>query len=156
MTRARISHIFLSHVYEILRRKVKKSIMFMIYFWFSKVIMFSSSVCVYMDNRRVTGRATRIIPKAPPVIYSRPAPNIPTASTTTTDEQNQSACPVCLTDARDLAFGCGHMTCRDCASKLSHCPICRVRITSRLRVYTGWWCCTIELRKSTWISYKLT
>ncbi|CAL5187052.1 unnamed protein product [Lathyrus oleraceus] len=106
-------------------------------------IPFQYKACIeFQKLGRVTGRAMRIIPKTPPVVYSRPAPNIPTASTTTsttttTDEQNQSACPVCLTDARDLAFGCGHMTCRDCASKLSHCPICRVRITSRLRVYTG-------------------
>ncbi|KAL2330968.1 hypothetical protein Fmac_018549 [Flemingia macrophylla] len=92
---------------------------------------------------RVTGRLKRIVVKPPPVPYSRPAPlaHVPTNTSTTTtsitDEQNQSACPVCLTNARDLAFGCGHMTCRDCGYKLTNCPICRERITSRLRVYSG-------------------
>ncbi|TKY49460.1 E3 ubiquitin-protein ligase RGLG2 [Spatholobus suberectus] len=94
---------------------------------------------------RVTGRAKRIVPKPPPVPYSRPAPApIPTlarlpsnTTASTADEQNQAACPVCLTNARDLAFGCGHMTCRDCGYKLTNCPICRQRITSRLRVYSG-------------------
>ncbi|XP_045802740.1 E3 ubiquitin-protein ligase RGLG4-like [Trifolium pratense] len=69
------------------------------------------------------------------VPYFRPVPSNSPASTI--DEQNQSACPVCLTNTRDLAFGCGHMTCRNCGSWLSHCPLCRVRITSRLRVYNG-------------------
>ncbi|KAF7822466.1 E3 ubiquitin-protein ligase RGLG4-like isoform X1 [Senna tora] len=89
---------------------------------------------------RVTGRAKKIVPRPPPVPYSRPAPparvpsNIPAS---TNDERNQMVCPICLTNARDLAFGCGHMTCRDCGSRLTNCPICRERITSRLRVFTG-------------------
>lgn len=29
-------------------------------------------------------------------------------------------------------------TCRDCGSRLTNCPICRERITNRLRVFTGW------------------
>ncbi|KAI5056790.1 hypothetical protein GOP47_0028608 [Adiantum capillus-veneris] len=45
-------------------------------------------------------------------------------------------CPVCLTQARDMAFGCGHQTCRECAANLAACPLCRQRITSRLRLYT--------------------
>ena len=76
-------------------------------------------------------------------------------------------CPVCLTNGKNLAFGCGHMvrctnslyfalrqiafvwsqemikwlqTCRDCGSRVSNCPICRLPITSRLRLYT--WCCS--------------
>ncbi|CAJ2659106.1 unnamed protein product [Trifolium pratense] len=99
-------------------------------------IPFQYKACVeFRKLGRVTGTAKRIIPKPSPAPYSRPAPsNSPAA---TTDEQNQSACPICLTNARDLAFGCGHMTCRDCGSRLSNCPICRVRITSRLRVYNG-------------------
>ncbi|QCD96149.1 Copine [Vigna unguiculata] len=73
---------------------------------------------------RVTGRAKRIVPKAPPLPYSRPAPSLarlPTnAPPSSIDDHNQSVCPVCLTNPRDLAFGCGHM-----------------RITTRLRVYSG-------------------
>ncbi|RHN74389.1 putative transcription factor C2H2 family [Medicago truncatula] len=97
-------------------------------------IPFQYKACVELQKLgRVTGRAKRIVPKPSPVPYSRPA-----HSNSTTDDQNQSACcPVCLTNAKDLAFGCGHMTCRDCGSRLRHCPICRHRITSRLRVYSG-------------------
>ncbi|RYQ95551.1 hypothetical protein Ahy_B08g090890 isoform A [Arachis hypogaea] len=89
---------------------------------------------------RVRGRAKKIVPKPPPVPYSRPAPPVhvmSNAQTSTADDRNQTACPVCLTNAKELAFGCGHMTCRDCATRLSNCPICRERITSRLRVFTG-------------------
>ncbi|XP_047170693.1 E3 ubiquitin-protein ligase RGLG4-like [Vigna umbellata] len=63
--------------------------------------------------RRVTGRAKRIVPKAPPLPYSRLAPSLTrlptTAPPSSIDDNNQSICPVCLTNPRDLAFGCGHM-----------------------------------------------
>jgi E3 ubiquitin-protein ligase RGLG len=44
-------------------------------------------------------------------------------------------CPVCMTDRKDMAFNCGHQTCRSCADSLTHCPICRAVITSRIRLY---------------------
>ncbi|KAI4323288.1 hypothetical protein L6164_022906 [Bauhinia variegata] len=47
------------------------------------------------------------------------------------------ACAICLTQEKDLAFGCGHMTCRDCGSKISRCPICREQITSSVRLFPG-------------------
>ncbi|XP_057485600.1 E3 ubiquitin-protein ligase RGLG4 isoform X2 [Actinidia eriantha] len=88
---------------------------------------------------RVTGKARKIVPRPPPVPYthrsvltSRESSNL----STRTDEQSQ-VCPICLTNAKDMAFGCGHMTCRECGSRLSNCPICRQQISSRLRVYTG-------------------
>ncbi|KAK7313808.1 hypothetical protein VNO77_39010 [Canavalia gladiata] len=46
-------------------------------------------------------------------------------------------CSICLTNEKDLAFGCGHMTCRDCGSKLSKCPICREQITNHIRLFSG-------------------
>jgi len=42
-------------------------------------------MCLWMDNRRVTGRAKRIVPKPSPVPYSRPA-----HINSTTDDQDQS------------------------------------------------------------------
>lgn len=50
-------------------------------------------------------------------------------------EREPQACPVCLTNSREMAFGCGHMTCRNCSQNLSNCPLCRTPITTRLRVY---------------------
>ncbi|CAL0303674.1 unnamed protein product [Lupinus luteus] len=56
-----------------------------------------------------------------------------------TDSLGKSAmaCAICLTNEKDLAFGCGHMTCRECGSKLSKCPICREQITTHIKLFPG-------------------
>ncbi|CAI8607019.1 unnamed protein product [Vicia faba] len=51
--------------------------------------------------------------------------------------KDYKACTICLTNEKDMAFGCGHMTCRDCGSKLSKCPICREQITSHIKLFSG-------------------
>ncbi|KAG2667047.1 hypothetical protein I3760_15G093900 [Carya illinoinensis] len=91
---------------------------------------------------RVTGRAKKIVPRSPPAPYThRPPPtrqpSILPSSTPMGDGRNQSECPICLTKPKDLAFGCGHMTCRDCGPKVSNCPICRQPIRSRIPLFTG-------------------
>ncbi|KAM4070709.1 hypothetical protein ACB094_11G003800 [Castanea mollissima] len=89
---------------------------------------------------RATGRARKIVPRPPPVPYSRPQMPTPQPSrlpSMEADERNQAVCPICLTNAKDLAFGCGHLTCQDCGARLSNCPICRQPIRNRLRVFTG-------------------
>lgn len=89
---------------------------------------------------RVTGKAKKIVPRPPPVSYTHPlvlrSREPSDLATPMRDEQSQ-VCPICLTNGKDMAFGCGHLTCRECGSRLSNCPICRQRISSRLRVYTG-------------------
>ncbi|XP_019152587.1 PREDICTED: E3 ubiquitin-protein ligase RGLG2 [Ipomoea nil] len=80
----------------------------------------------------VTGKAKKVIPRPPPIPYTHRQPN--SLSTSTHDEETQ-ACPVCLTSMKDMAFGCGHTTCRECGAIVSDCPICRQRITSRIRLY---------------------
>ncbi|XP_021818260.1 E3 ubiquitin-protein ligase RGLG4-like [Prunus avium] len=87
-----------------------------------------------------TGKAKKIVPRPPPVPYTHRAP--PTRepsglSAAVGDDRSEMTCPVCLTNNKDLAFGCGHMSCRDCGQRLSNCPICRQPIRSRLRVFTG-------------------
>ncbi|GFZ05821.1 Ca(2)-dependent phospholipid-binding protein (copine) family [Actinidia rufa] len=87
----------------------------------------------------VTGKARKIVPRPPPVPYTHRSvlpSHRPSNLSTRTDEQSQ-VCPICLTNGKDMAFGCGHMTCKECGSRLSNCPICRQQISSRLRVYTG-------------------
>ncbi|KAL5568776.1 hypothetical protein UlMin_025351 [Ulmus minor] len=88
---------------------------------------------------RVTGKAKKVVPRPPPVPYSRPTmlAHAPSRLPSSNDERNQAVCPICLTNGKDLAFNCGHMTCRDCGSRVSLCPICRQPITSRLRVFSG-------------------
>uniref|UniRef100_A0A5B6ZCT3 Putative E3 ubiquitin-protein ligase RGLG1 n=1 Tax=Davidia involucrata TaxID=16924 RepID=A0A5B6ZCT3_DAVIN len=48
----------------------------------------------------------------------------------------EQVCPICLTNPKDMAFGCGHLTCKDCAATISSCPLCRKPITTRLRLYS--------------------
>ncbi|XP_019437213.1 PREDICTED: E3 ubiquitin-protein ligase RGLG1 isoform X2 [Lupinus angustifolius] len=55
----------------------------------------------------------------------------PTASTVA-----EPVCPICLTNPKDMAFACGHTTCKECGVTLSSCPLCRQRITTRLRLYS--------------------
>ncbi|RWR97005.1 E3 ubiquitin-protein ligase RGLG2-like protein isoform X1 [Cinnamomum micranthum f. kanehirae] len=44
-------------------------------------------------------------------------------------------CPICLTNPKDMAFGCGHQTCCDCGECLTSCPICRSDIHTRIKLY---------------------
>ncbi|XP_071914318.1 E3 ubiquitin-protein ligase RGLG3-like isoform X2 [Coffea arabica] len=44
-------------------------------------------------------------------------------------------CPICLTNPKDMAFGCGHLTCKDCGITISTCPLCREPIKTRIRLY---------------------
>ncbi|XP_057496807.1 E3 ubiquitin-protein ligase RGLG3-like isoform X2 [Actinidia eriantha] len=48
----------------------------------------------------------------------------------------EQACPICLTNSKDMAFGCGHLTCKDCGGTISSCPLCRKPITTRIRLYS--------------------
>lgn len=87
-----------------------------------------------------TGKAKKVVPRPPPISYRRPM-RIPTQDQNSSlsgfaQNDHSQVCPVCLTGIKDLAFSCGHMTCRECGPKLSDCPICRRRITSRIRLYT--------------------
>ncbi|KQJ98798.1 hypothetical protein BRADI_3g39190v3 [Brachypodium distachyon] len=51
------------------------------------------------------------------------------------DIGDQQTCPICWTEAKNLAFGCGHQTCADCGKELKVCPLCQRVITSRIRLY---------------------
>ncbi|CAF2178232.1 unnamed protein product [Brassica napus] len=82
---------------------------------------------------KTTGLAKKINPRPPPTPYT---PTIRTELASPASEEHTQSCPICLTSRKDVAFGCGHMTCRDCGSRIANCPICRVVITSRLRLYT--------------------
>ncbi|EOA13566.1 hypothetical protein CARUB_v10026627mg [Capsella rubella] len=45
-------------------------------------------------------------------------------------------CPICLTNPKDMAFSCGHTTCKECGVVVTTCPMCRQAITTRIRLYT--------------------
>ncbi|KAJ4961010.1 hypothetical protein NE237_020920 [Protea cynaroides] len=44
-------------------------------------------------------------------------------------------CPICLTNTKDMAFGCGHQTCCECGQDLQFCPLCRSTIQTRIKLY---------------------
>lgn len=67
--------------------------------------------------------------------YPPPAAPAPAVTTSRAPDEEVAECPVCLTDKKDMAFNCGHQTCRQCATSLTHCPICRGAITTRVRLY---------------------
>ncbi|XP_054820136.1 E3 ubiquitin-protein ligase RGLG2 isoform X2 [Prosopis cineraria] len=48
---------------------------------------------------------------------------------------DNKVCPICLTNPKDMAFGCGHQTCCDCGEGLELCPICRSTIQTRIRLF---------------------
>ncbi|KXZ47042.1 hypothetical protein GPECTOR_38g279 [Gonium pectorale] len=48
----------------------------------------------------------------------------------------EQQCPVCWERRKGLVFGCGHQTCCACGDKLAACPICRVPVSLRIRVYS--------------------
>lgn len=89
---------------------------------------------------RSTGNAKRVSPAPPPLPHAqrqsslRRGPSNVGAAASPRDDQ---VCPICLTNTKDLAFGCGHMTCRECGESLTRCPICRQPIRSKLRLYSG-------------------
>ncbi|XP_058097399.1 E3 ubiquitin-protein ligase RGLG3 isoform X2 [Magnolia sinica] len=63
-------------------------------------------------------------------------PHMTNFESTSHNTSTEQVCPICLTNPKDMAFGCGHLTCKDCAASLSTCPICRKPITTRLRLYS--------------------
>ncbi|CDP16621.1 unnamed protein product [Coffea canephora] len=56
----------------------------------------------------------------------------PSAPSSTYESQ---LCPICLSNSKDMAFGCGHQTCCDCGQDLHVCPICRSPIQTRIKLY---------------------
>ncbi|KAL6856860.1 hypothetical protein ACP4OV_018242 [Aristida adscensionis] len=93
---------------------------------------------------RSTGKAKRVVPAPPPLPNAqrqsslrRGASNVGAAAAQPTEARDDQVCPICLTNAKDLAFGCGHMCCRECGENLTRCPICRQTIRSRLRLFSG-------------------
>jgi len=68
------------------------------------------------------------------------AAHAPTTTSRSTDvgksASDEQVCPICLTNPKDMAFQCGHLTCKECGPTLSTCPLCRAPITVRVRLYS--------------------
>jgi hypothetical protein len=46
-----------------------------------------------------------------------------------------NTCDICIENPKRIAFLCGHVTCEDCAPKLTACPTCRKPITARIKLF---------------------
>ncbi|XP_020100010.1 E3 ubiquitin-protein ligase RGLG4-like isoform X1 [Ananas comosus] len=102
-------------------------------------IQYKAAVELGILGRATGGGGRRVVIFPPPIPHAQRQQSLrgaPEPVQSASDESNQ-VCPICLTNTKDLAFGCGHMCCRECGEHLSRCPICRNAITSRLRLYTG-------------------
>ncbi|KAL3512681.1 hypothetical protein ACH5RR_025398 [Cinchona calisaya] len=75
-------------------------------------------------------RTTSFRPSAPP---RGPEPTVGRSQAASSSENH--LCPICLTDPKNLAFGCGHQTCCECGQDLQFCPICRETIQTRIKLY---------------------
>ncbi|GAB2283849.1 E3 ubiquitin-protein ligase rglg2 [Dionaea muscipula] len=67
--------------------------------------------------------------------YQSSIPSEVAASTTSNSTYDNLLCPICFTNKKDMAFGCGHQTCCDCGQDLEICPICRRQIETRIRLF---------------------
>ncbi|KAL8200765.1 hypothetical protein R6Q57_012104 [Mikania cordata] len=78
--------------------------------------------------------------------HSSPVHNVPVYGQSQTSSDQTSAalskstyddqlCPICITNSKDMAFGCGHQTCYECGETLELCPICRSAIQTRIKLY---------------------
>ncbi|KAJ7974684.1 E3 ubiquitin-protein ligase RGLG2-like [Quillaja saponaria] len=76
--------------------------------------------------------STSFEPSVPPYHGDSSLASAPPASSSTYDNQ---LCPICLTNAKNMAFGCGHQTCCECGEDLQTCPICRSPINTRIKLY---------------------
>ncbi|XP_024038672.1 E3 ubiquitin-protein ligase RGLG3 isoform X2 [Citrus clementina] len=92
------------------------------------------------NGELVAGPRTRLLPPPREVIdHDNVVKSIPHMTNFETVEATapvEPVCPICLTNPKDMAFGCGHTTCKDCGTTISSCPMCREPITTRLRLYT--------------------
>lgn len=44
-------------------------------------------------------------------------------------------CPICLDKTSNIFFNCGHRSCDQCAKELKTCPMCRVAIKDKMKIY---------------------
>ncbi|XP_004304674.1 PREDICTED: E3 ubiquitin-protein ligase RGLG2 [Fragaria vesca subsp. vesca] len=74
-------------------------------------------------------------PSVPPYYEDNSSFTTATAPPATSSTYDNQVCPICLTNSKDMAFGCGHQTCCECGQDLQTCPICRSPIQTRIKLY---------------------
>ncbi|KAL1542020.1 E3 ubiquitin-protein ligase rglg2 [Salvia divinorum] len=80
-----------------------------------------------------TSRSNSFQPSAPSSSGREPVSRTSQSGSHSSSENH--LCPICITEPKDMAFGCGHQTCCECGQDLSSCPICRMPIQTRIKLY---------------------
>ena len=76
---------------------------------------------IWAEARKVTKKPATPVTEAPPM-----APPVP----------ETWECSICLDNRKDTAFNCGHVcTCQTCSTRVQICPLCRVAVTTRQKIY---------------------
>ncbi|KAK7302164.1 hypothetical protein RJT34_13045 [Clitoria ternatea] len=81
-------------------------------------------------NSPKPSRQNSFCPSAPSQRHDDVSTNPPASSAS-----DNQVCPICLSNPKDMAFGCGHQTCCECGQDLELCPICRSSIGTRIKLY---------------------
>eukprot|EP00262_Sarcandra_glabra_P006791 TRINITY_DN19350_c0_g1_i1.p1 TRINITY_DN19350_c0_g1~~TRINITY_DN19350_c0_g1_i1.p1 ORF type:complete len:392 (-),score=64.92 TRINITY_DN19350_c0_g1_i1:367-1542(-) len=93
----------------------------------------------FQENRKERMRSSLPLPPPREVfdhdIAMSTCPHMTSFESTSHDAPLDQVCLICSTNPKDMAFGCGHMTCKDCGATLPECPLCRAPIKTRLRLY---------------------
>lgn len=52
-------------------------------------------------------------------------------------KEDPNECKICMANKINCALQCGHLVCMSCANdvRVTHCPICRTEIRSKLQIY---------------------
>ncbi|XP_023003248.1 E3 ubiquitin-protein ligase RGLG3-like isoform X2 [Cucurbita maxima] len=92
----------------------------------------------YSKRESVYSKSAGPVPPPPEVINHDNAvanQNLIKANAERQSSSSESVCPICQTNPKDMAFACGHTTCKDCGVTISTCPLCREPIKMRVRLY---------------------
>ncbi|XP_028781814.1 E3 ubiquitin-protein ligase RGLG2 [Neltuma alba] len=81
-------------------------------------------------NAPKASRSSSFHPSAPSDRHHDTGANRPASSASDNHD-----CPICLSEPKNMAFGCGHQTCCECGQDMETCPICRSTIDTRIRLY---------------------
>ncbi|KAK8631448.1 hypothetical protein V6N13_028236 [Hibiscus sabdariffa] len=84
-------------------------------------------------NSSKPSHSTGFPPSVPP--YPEDGNSVSSAPPALSSTYDSQLCAICLSNSKDMAFGCGHQTCEECAKDLQTCPICRSPIQTKIKLY---------------------
>ncbi|CAM8888384.1 unnamed protein product [Rhodiola kirilowii] len=89
----------------------------------------------YVPNSFNSSKPSMSYKNTAPAYYEDKPNNARMAPSAPSVDAYENVCPICLTEPKNMAFGCGHQTCTECGPSLQTCPICRSPIETRIKLY---------------------